>query len=228
MAKAAQKTKAPAELVEFFDCPQGSDEWFALRRGILTASNFKIIMREGKDGEDAKTRTDLLYSIAGERMSGITEETFKSAAMARGHDMEPMLRNYYKRTNFDAKVEQIGFARRTMVTPLGRNIVVGASPDAKIGPKKGLEIKTLKPTLLIPRIKTGTFPLEHRAQVQGTMMVCDWDEMALLLGYTGMPAPAFTIGRDEAFIKSLREEIEKFDWELEKLVKDLQSRGVVT
>lgn len=228
MAKAAQKPTMPAELVEFFDCPQGGEDWFALRRGILTASNFKIIMREGKDGEDSKTRTDLLYSIAGERMSGITEENFKSAAMARGHEMEPMLRNYYKRTNFDAVVEQIGFARRTMVTPLGRKIVVGSSPDAKIGPRKGLEIKTLKPTLLIPRIKNGTFPTEHRAQIQGTMMVCDWDEMVLQLGYRGMPAPAFTIARDEAFIKLLREEIEKFDWELEKLVKDLMSRGVVT
>ena len=228
MAKAAQKPKAEPELVEFFDCAQGSEEWMTLRRGILTGSVFRIIMREGKDGEDSKTRTDLLYSIAGERMSGITEESFKSAAMARGHEMEPMLRDYYKRTNFDAKVEQIGFARRTIVTPLGRKIVVGASPDAKIGPKKGLEIKTLKPTLLIPRIKTGTFPQDHIAQVQGTMMVCDWDEMVLQLGYRGMPAPAFTIARDEAYIKRLREEIERFDWELEKLLKDLQGRGVVT
>ena len=217
MAKAAQKPKAEPELVEFFDCEQGTPAWFDLRRGILTGSVFRIILREGKDGEDSKTRTDLLYSIAGERMSGITEESFKSAAMARGHEMEPMLRNYYKRTNFDAKVEQIGFARRTIVTPLGRKIVVGASPDARIGPKKGLEIKTLKPTLLIPRIKTGTFPQEHVAH-----------EMVLQLGYRGMPAPAFTIARDEAYIKRLREEIERFDWELEKLVKDLQGRGVVT
>ena len=130
MAKAAQKPKEEPELVEFFDCQQGSEEWMTLRRGIVTASTFRVLMREGKDGEDSKTRTDLLYSTAGERMSGITEESFKNAATARGHEMEPMLRDYYKRTNFDAKVEQIGFARRTMVTPLGRKIVVGASPDA--------------------------------------------------------------------------------------------------
>ena len=228
MAKAAQKPAPPSELVEFFDCPQGSEEWMTLRRGIPTASTFRVLMREGKDGEDSKTRTDLLYSIAGERMSGITEESFKSAAMSRGHEMEPMLRNYYKRTNFDAEVEQIGFVRRTIVTPLGRKIVVGASPDAILAPKKGLEIKTLKPTLLIPHIKNGTFPLMHRAQLQGTMMVCDWDEMVLLLGYKGMPPLAFTLERDEAYIKRLREEIEKFDFELEMLVKDLKGRGVVT
>lgn len=235
MAKVATKTKshpaakAPApqgDLIEFFDCEQNSPEWFDLRRGILTASNFKIILRSGTDGEASKTRTQLLYRLAGERLTGITEETFKSDAMKRGHEMEPEARAYYARTNFDAVIEHVGFVRRTIVTPLGRKIMVGASPDSKVGPRKGLEIKTLKPDLLIAQAKRGTFPPEHRAQTHGTMFVADWTELDLLLFYRGMPiAPKYSLIRDEAFVAELVKEIEIFDFDLEMLLKDLKAMG---
>jgi hypothetical protein len=64
------------------------------------------------------------------------------------------------------------------------------------------------------------FPSEHRAQLQGTMWICDWDEMDLVLFYTGWPRPpVFTVRRDEAYIQNLREQVEKFCWELRWLAK---------
>lgn len=234
MAKAAAKSKpaakAPApkqDKIEFFhDIEQGSKEWFDLRRGILTASNFKIILREGADGEASKTREKLLYVLAGERLSGKTEETFRSEAMKRGNQMEPLARDYYARTNFDADVKRIGFVRRTIVTPLGREIVVGASPDSQVGPRRGLEIKTMAPHLLIAQMKRGTFPSEHRAQVHGTAFVADWDEMDLQLFYEDMPvAPKYRVQRDEAYVKQIVQEIERFDYDLEMLLKDLKAMG---
>ena len=229
MAKAAPKKPAKPEpkkdKIEFFpDVIQGSEEWFDLRRGILTASNFKIILRSGKDGEDSKTRQKLLYTLAGEKLTGKTNETFKSESMRRGNEMEPLAREYYERTNLDADVKLVGFARRTIVTPLGREIIVGASPDAQVGPRRGLEIKTMAPDLLIAQAKTGTFPQEHRAQIMGTAFVCDWDEIDLLLFYEDMPiAPKFRITRDDAFVKELVQAIEIFDWDLQQVIKDIKA-----
>lgn len=235
MAKAATKIKpkpaakpaAPADLIEFFpDLVQGSEEWFDVRRGILTASNFKIILRDGVDGGDSKTREKLLYTIAGEKLTGKTEETFRSEAMKRGTAMEPKALAYYARTSFGADVQKVGFVRRTIVTPLGRKIVVGASPDAQVGPRKGLEIKTLKPDLLIAQMKRSTYPSEHRAQVHGTMFCADWDEMDVLLFHEGMPyAPKYGVHRDDVFVKQIVQEIERFDYELELLMKDLRAMG---
>jgi hypothetical protein len=225
--KPAAKAPPQGDMIEFFpDVVQGTEEWFALRRGILTASNFKIIMRDGKDGEESKTREKLLYTIAGEKLTGKTEETFRSEAMRRGTEMEPTALAYYARTTFGAEVKKVGFIRRTIVTPLGRKIVVGASPDAQVGPRKGLEIKTMKPDLLIAQMKRMTYPGEHRAQVHGTMFCADWDEMDVLLFHDGMPyAPKYGIHRDEAFVRQIVQEIERFDYDLEVLMKDLQKMG---
>lgn len=235
MAKPATKTKPkpavkpapPEELIEFFPhVVQGSEEWFALRRGILTASQFHIILREGEDGEPSKTRDKLMREKAGEILTGKTEESFRSEAMKRGNGMEPEARAYYARTTFGAEVKEVGFVRRTLVTPLGRKIIVGASPDAQVGPRKGLEIKTLKPDLMIEQYKRGTFPSKHRAQVHGTMFVADWIESDLLLYYSGMPRhPKFSITRDDAYVQQIRNEIERFDYELEMMVKDLRAMG---
>ena len=215
----------PKEKVEFFyDVEQNSDEWLELRRGILTASNFKVVLREGTDGEPAKTREKLLYMLAGERLSGKVAESFRSEYLKRGHAMEPAARDYYERTTFGAKVRTVGFVRRTMVTPLGREIVIGASPDAQVDDARGLEIKTLALHLMIAQQRRGTFPQEHFAQVHGTMLVTDWTENDLLLFFDGMPsAPRFRALRNEAWIAKMRNEIEAFDWELEKIVKDYRA-----
>jgi hypothetical protein len=223
---AAKKAAGPPkEKVEFFyDVVQGGDEWLELRRGILTASNFKIVLREGVDGEASKMREKLLYTLAGERLSGKVAETFRSEAMSRGHQMEPAARDYYERTTFGAKVRQVGFVRRTMITPLGREIVIGASPDAQVDDARGLEIKTLAPHLMIAQAKSGKFPSEHYAQLMGTAFVCGWSEMDLLLFYEGMPvAPRFRVALDNAFVTKIVQAIEVFDYELSVLVRDIKA-----
>src|ERR1700686_334060 len=110
MAKATIK-KAPGDLVEFFDeVPQLSEEWFDLRRGIPTASRFADVMASS---DEAKMRTKYLHRLAGEIVSGETAETFKSEAMDRGREMEPLARAYYERTHL-VDVEPIGFIKRTV------------------------------------------------------------------------------------------------------------------
>lgn len=227
MAKAATKTKPapvpPKSEVEIFeDLEQGTPDWFEARRGLMTASNFAVIMREGKDGDASKTREGLLYDLAGEILSGYpAEETFKSAAMKRGNDMEPEAREYYERTNF-ATVRRVGFAKRK----LPNGIIIGCSPDSLVGDDGALEIKTMIPKLLIPRILKGAPPPPgHRAQLHGNLWVLDRQWIDLLIFYRGREKPLqqkFRIQRDDVYIKTeIAPAIEQFDYELRQIVKSM-------
>lgn len=224
---AKAKAKEPiADLVEFFDqeeIQQGSEEWRKLRCGIPTASCFADVMAEG----EGKMRTKYLYRLAGEILTGEAAEDYKNGYMARGNEMEPEARDWYARTRF-VDASPIGFVRRTVRSPMGEDFVVGCSPDSQVGPRKGLEIKTEKPELLIARLERGAagFPTEHKWQVHGTMWVTDWQEMDVVIFYRGMPTNAvFTVRRDEAIIAQLRNKVEIFHYDLKQLVARIRKMG---
>jgi hypothetical protein len=229
MAKKAARPAAPlADIVEEFDVEQRSEDWYELRRGVLTASNFSTIMASAKDPEGLGMRKKLLYRMAGEILTGEVAETYSNKQMERGIAMEPAARSFYQRTRF-AQLQPIGFVRRTIHMPFGEPLVVGCSPDSFIGTAGILQIKTMMPELLIPIALKGAagLPAEHRPQCQGEMWVCegrDWND--LMLFYEGMPvAPTFRLERDESYIKTIKDACEVFAYDLRELVKKLRSMG---
>jgi hypothetical protein len=214
--------KNPDPKVEIFeDVEQGSVEWFSLRLGIPTASNFGVIMAQGKDGEASIGRARLMRVLAGEILTGRPGEgKIITAAMQRGKDMEPEAFDQYTRRHFE-EIRRIGFMRRKL--PNGR--YVGASPDGLIGTRKALEIKTMAPDLMIERLERGAagMPPEHRPQVHGTMWVGDLAEVDLILFYSGMPiTPKYTIRRDDTYIAQIARAVEVFDFEIHKLVEKIR------
>ena len=224
MAKTATKLKPLTDEVEFFrDVEQLSDEWRNLRLGTITASSMSKVLAQG----EGKVRAAYLRQLAGERLTGIPAEGFDTPAMARGREMEGEARDWYSRTRF-ADCSPVGFVRRLVRCPLGTDFAVGCSPDSQTGPRKGLEIKTARPDLLIEILERGAagLPTEHRAQTQGTMWVCDWDAIDLVVFYRGMPTNAkFTVLRDDDYIAKLRDECERFDYDLRMLVEKIRRMG---
>jgi len=226
MAKTAVKRKPaidppPSGLV-IHDVDQGSDEWFQARLGVVTASNFATVMADGKDGGPSLTRTKLLHKLAGEQMTGEpAEETFRSIAMDRGRSLEDEARtSYCKRKNVEPR--RVGFG-----TNFNGLKFCGASPDSLLGFDGGLEIKTARADILIPMLKLpARMPPEHRCQVQGNMLVFerDWWDLTIYC-HRSMPAMDVRIYRDDAFIKQLSEQIERFNWELNNLVASLKKMG---
>lgn len=231
MAKPASKASAkpkviPDEVEVFTDVAQGSAEWFALRRGLCTASRFGTIMANGRDGGESEGRASLLRELAGEILTGETAERFYSEAMRRGNEMEDEARQHYGRSTF-TEIAPVGFVRRTIHTEFGK-LVVGASPDALVGQDGVLEIKTMRPDLLIELAKKGAagFPNKHRAQCQGTLWVTGRTVCDLQIFYRGMPvAPRFRVERDDAYIREIRNAVEVFQYELDQLVKDMRAMG---
>lgn len=221
--KPAAVVPAPKQdFVEIFSCAQRSDEWRQMRCGIVTASVMSDVMAGSRDGgSDGATRKSLLYNLAGEILCGEPAENFTSKAMERGIEMEPLAREDYAFRR-GADLEQVGFVRRT----LANGIVIGCSPDSLVGEDGVLEIKTMKPDLLIRIAERGTFPTEHRAQVHGSLWVTGRKWCDLVIFYRGMPVtPTFRVERDDVYIRQLSDAVEVFDWELKKLVEKMRNMG---
>lgn len=216
----AERKLGPVEILEEDEVVQGTDEWYEVRLGIPTASNFGIVMASGRDGDESKTRAQYMRVLAGEVLTGRPAEgKIETAAMRRGKEMEPEAREHYLSARF-CDLRQVGFVRRKL--PSGRYF--GASPDGLIGKRKALEIKTMRPDLMIERLEKGAAGItEHRPQVQGTMLVGDLEEVDLMLFYSGMPvSPTVTVYRDDTYCKEIRRAVEVFDFELNQMVEKIR------
>ncbi len=223
MGKAARaKGARPASELVVFDVEQGSAEWFAVKCGIVSASNFATVMAEGKDGGPSLTRQELLYQLAGEQITGEpAEETFKSRAMLRGKEMEPLAVDDYERRK-KVQVQRVGFVRNFSGLKL-----CGASPDGFVGFDGGLETKTMRPDLMIPRLLRGAgMPPEHRAQVQGGMLVCEREWWDTKIYWPKMPDFTVRVYRDERYIRELHGQVERFNHDLKTLVERLRKMGI--
>ena len=65
-----ERKLGPVEIIEIDEIEQGSQEWFQIRLGIPTASNFSIVMASGRDGDESKTRAQYMRVLAGEILTG--------------------------------------------------------------------------------------------------------------------------------------------------------------
>jgi len=196
------------------DCPQNSPEWDQCRLGIPTASNFgKILTPTGKLSEQ---RRDYLYSLAGEAVSGRSEENFVSYRMKIAKEMEAESRMVYAMNHEDLDVYQVGFVYKDVKR------MVGASPDALVDPNGGFETKDAKFAVQIDRLSKGNMILTHKPQVQGGLYVCErewWDFQSYC---SGLPVLCIRNYRDEKYISRLAEELEKFCYELAGLIRKLR------
>lgn len=203
-------------MIEIFDTiEQGTAEWRAARCGLPTASVFATVMAQGKSGGESVTRRKLLYTLAGERLTGEPAENYSNGYMERGHALEPEARKLYEFTH-DVKTQQVGFIRN------GRK---GCSPDSLVGADGMLEIKTKKPDLLIEVLLRDQFPAEHVAQCQGALWIAEREWIDIVCYFPRMPIFVKRAQRDEVYIARLAKAIDTFNAELDELVETIQRYG---
>jgi hypothetical protein len=195
----------------FKDIEQNTEEWFKIRCGLPTASQFKSILAKG----EGKMRRAYLNKLAAEIITGQLGESFSRPEFDRGHAMEPEARNYYSFLA-DVDPEIIGFAR---------NGQKGASPDSLIGNDGLLEIKTQRADLLIETILADKFPNEHVAQVQGQIWVTEREWCDLIVYWPGMPPFIRRAYRDSAYIRDLSNAVDQFNEDLAALVERVRRYG---
>jgi len=197
--------------IQIIDCVQGTPEWHAARLGIPTASEFATVMAKG----EGKTRAKYMRRLAAEIITGTLAETYTNAHMERGHVQEDEARCLYA-MQYDIDPQQVGFIR---------NGSKGCSPDSLIGTDGGLEIKCCLPDIQIERIERDGIPPEYRAQVQGSIWVCErewWDFMSYS---PGLPPVVRRVKRDNGYIANLAGEVDRFNDDLAALVDRVRRYG---
>lgn len=196
----------------FTDLEQGSPEWFVARAGIPTASKFATVMAKG----EGKTRSEYMRKLAGEILTGEPSEQFGNVHTERGNAMEDEARETYAFIN-DAEIVRVGFIR---------NGNRGASPDSLVGTNGGLEIKTALPHIQIDRLERDRLPPEHKAQVYGNIWLAEREWWDFVSYWPRLPVLTVRVYRDEEYIKTLADEIDRFNDELAALVDRIRNYGI--
>lgn len=160
---------------------QGSDEWFDARRGIITASEVKLLLSPSKleicNNDNVKKHA---YELAAQRVTKYTEPAFISDDMLRGKDGEIYAREIYREKY--ASVEEVGF-----ITNEINGVTVGYSPDGLVGDDGLIEIKTRKQKYQMETLIYDDVPNEYMLQLQTGLLVSErkWIDFISYCG--GMP-----------------------------------------
>ncbi len=125
------------EIIDPSEVEQGTEDWFKLRMGRITSSNFPLLMQKPKSGDFNNTQLTYLKERAVEILTGIRPESFTNKYMEWGTETEPLAREYYELETFSL-VKEVGFY------PFGENF--GDSPDGIIEGVRALEFKCPKST----------------------------------------------------------------------------------
>lgn len=189
---------------------QGSPEWFEQRRGKVTASRIADIMAKTKSGYST-SRQNYLMQLLCERLTGKVEESFKSAAMQRGNDLEPEARNWYQLETGEI-VEQVSFIDHPNIND------AGASPDGLVGAEGLIEIKCPNTATHIETLRSKKPSDRYYKQMQWQMACtgrkwCDFVSFDNRLP-DNLAYFCVRIDRNEEAIAEIEAEVNKFLEEL--------------
>lgn len=185
---------------------QGSEEWFALRRGRVTASNFKRIITPAK-AEYSKQAKSYMRDLLVECFCPDFAKFEGNKWTDRGTEMEPEARAAFE-LHTGLKTEQVAF-----VTSPRWDHVVGCSPDSLIVENgayvAGLEIKCPSPFTHAEYIEREELPDEYKAQVHGSMAVTGLNQWHFFSYFPGLQPFHLVVTRDE-YTAKLEAAIDQF------------------
>lgn len=199
---------------------QRSSEWYAARRGRVTASRVADVMAKGCGGAPSAMRRNYMMQLLCERLTGNSEEGFTSAAMQPGNELEPMARMAYELMQ-DCEVTEVGIMHHPRIEGFS------ASPDGLIL-KRGLEIKCPNTAQHIAVLQSGKHDPQYEWQMlaqmacgelEGVDFVSFDDRLPEELQYFCAP-----FERDDKRIAEMEAEVVAFLEELAELERDMRRR----
>jgi predicted phage-related endonuclease len=202
------------------DVIQGTDEWYQLRCGLLTASEMKLIITPGKlqAANNDKMRGHF-YELMAQRTTEYVEPHYISDDMLRGDDDEKEARDIYTK-NF-APVQEVGF-----ITNDKWGFTLGYSPDGLVGDDGLIEIKSRCQKWQMQTIMENAVPDEYMIQIQTGLLVSEREWCDFISYCGGLPLYPKRVYADEkiqtaiiaaatAFEDKMKEALAKYDRLLE-------------
>jgi len=199
------------------DLIQGSEEWHAARCGMLTASEFKLLLTPAlKIADNDKVRAHL-WEIAAQRITGYTEPSYIGDDMLRGHEDEILARELYGKTY--APVIETGF-----ITNDRWGFVLGCSPDGLVGDDGMIECKSRRQKFQIQTIvehyRNGAAPSDYLLQVQGEMLVAERKWCDLISYSGGLPMATMRLEADPDIQGAIEEACERSEMLIAEIYHD--------
>ena len=199
-----------------YEVEQGSEAWFDLRCGRITASKFKDLM----SGESTAGYQGLLFDTAGQIISRQVEESYSNATMERGIELEPEARLFYEEIK-GVDVEEVGFVTHEEIFPE----YVGVSPDGMIFEENGgLEIKCPLTKAHVRYLLGDKLPNEYKWQVQGQMLVMGAEYVDFMSYYPNMAPFIKRIFPDLEMHEALLERMESSIGEIKNIVEQINNK----
>lgn len=200
------------------DVEQRSDEWYALRLGNPTASEFPKIVTS--KGEPSKSAATYAITLAIELFAGKSVDAWEGNSWTeRGRETEDEALSFYEFAA-DEDIQRVGFITDDAVS-------MGCSPDALVGEAGMVEVKCLKAENHVKAIlfhqKHGRCQSEYMAQTQGQILIAERQWCDLLFYHPDLPSLTIRQEADEAIQKGLTEGIWDLQAERDRVLKILRS-----
>jgi putative phage-type endonuclease len=186
------------------DLVQGSEEWLAARRGMLTASEMKLILTPTLKAASNDKERSHLFELMAQRITGYVEPHYISEDMLRGQADEITARALYSERY--ALVEQVGF-----VTNDRWGFRLGYSPDGLVAKDGLIEIKSRSQKYQIETILNNTMPADYAMQVQTGLLVTErrWCDFISYCG--GLPMVTVRVHADPVIQAAILAAAEEFE-----------------
>jgi len=189
------------------DVQQNSEEWFNLRLGKATSSNFaKIMANEDKAfGNPAK---EYAQKIALEMVTGERDESasYSNSYMDRGNEFEPVAVNLYEIETL-YNVTNGGFN-------YNKELTLGDSPDGIVGEKGCIEVKSVIPNTQWKRIKNGGIDSAYKWQIHAHIWLGNKEWCDFISYCPEMPKSKqlhiVRVERDEEMINRMKKRLDLF------------------
>jgi putative phage-type endonuclease len=204
----------------FSSVRQGTQEWFDVRRGKVTASRVSDVIARTKTGWGA-SRGNYLAELVAERLTGATAEGYESPAMKWGKETEPEAAEAYA-FYVNAALETVAFVDHPRIQ------MSGASPDRLVGAIGLVEIKAPNTATHIDTLLNDTVPDKYIVQMQWQMACTDRQWCDFVSFDPRLPERmrlyVRRFDRDDLRIDQLEAEVRTFLAEVERTVVALQSK----
>jgi len=196
---------------------QRSEAWFAAKAGKFSASEMADLLSGGGKKITA-TRSNLIARKVAERLTGVMEQGYTSAAMQHGIDHEDDARNLYF-VSRELPIDEEGFIDHPSIP------YSGCSPDGMVSDDGLVEIKCPNTATHIEYLRTKKVPNKYLYQMQW-QMACTGRKWCDFVSYdprmpTRLQLLIIHVPRDDELIATLEDAVNKGVKEVEEIISEI-------